>query len=566
MLFRKIIFAIAAAFVLSCSQNGLSDDLDKIEAALDSHPDSALLAIERIKSENLSGKSAKARYYLLQAKAIDANFGTLNIMDEASLAKAVEYFDKRGPSQKKAEAWRYLGRVQYNAGHYNKAIVSFTKALESLQDDYDRGLIYRDMAHTYNASFNNLEELACLKKAGEIFEEKIKEKGTDNIGRSLIEDYLDVQLETGKAFYNLEDYAQSEKIFKNVLYEAHILKDTLLEVKCLKVFAQLCLAKRNQEPSAAIDMLGRASGELRSPLSSQDQGLLAYAYSLLGKRKEARKWLETASSTIENQDDKASFSFREYQVKTREGDYEEALKALENVIDYSNSVELQAARKSAVSSQNDYFQEQAALNKEHLRSVRLKLSAAVIILLCLAFASLLYFRLKKAEVKRRLAEEKAETERYMGIAEELQERLKTQMRRLPSEKHLSIAKLDMLERLCEQYYIYEGTDNLQPKILSEVKSAIKGLREDPSVLSGLELMLNRNFDGVVTKLKENFPKMKEEESRLFIFVASGFSSTTIATLTGKEKQYIYNRIYRLKGRISESDVENKELFLSVLSK
>ena len=117
-------------------------------------------------------------------------------------------------------------------------------------------------------------------------------------------------------------------------------------------------------------------------------------------------------------------------------DYEEALKALENVIDYSNSVELQAARKSAVSSQNDYFQEQAALNKEQLRSVRLKLSAAVIILLCLAFASLLYFRLKKAEVKRRLAEEKAETERYMGIAEELQERLKTQMRRLPSEKHL----------------------------------------------------------------------------------------------------------------------------------
>lgn len=41
MLLRKIIFAIAAAIVLSCSQNGLSDDLDKIEAALDSHPDSA---------------------------------------------------------------------------------------------------------------------------------------------------------------------------------------------------------------------------------------------------------------------------------------------------------------------------------------------------------------------------------------------------------------------------------------------------------------------------------------------------------------------------------------------
>lgn len=566
MRFKKGIFIIAAVIVVSCSQNGAKGELDRIEKILVSSPDSALSAIEKINKENLGGKSLKAKYYLLQAKAIDANFGALNIMDEASLAKAAEYFDRHGPSQKKAEAWRYLGRVQYNAGHYNKAIVSFTKALESHEDDYYRALIYRDMAHTYNASFNNLEEVACLKKAAGIFEKEIKEKGADNIENSLIKDYLNIQLETGKAFYNLEDYAQSEKIFKNVLYESHVLKDTLLEVKCLKVFARLCLAKKRQEPEAAIDMLGRASGELRSPLSSQDQGMLAYAYSLLGKRKEARKWLEAASSTVENQDDKASLSFREYQVKTRAGNYKEALKALEDVIDYSNSVELQTARKSAVSSQNDYFQEQAALNREHLRSARLKLSASVIILLALAFTALLYYRLKKAEIKRKLAEERAETERYMGIAEELQERLKTQMRRLPSEKHLSIAKFDMLERLCEQYYIYEGTDNLQPKILSEVKSTIKGLREDPSVLSGLELMLNRNFDDVVTKLKEGFPKMKEEEVRLFIFVASGFSSTTISTITGKEKQYIYNRIYRLKSRISESDVKDKELFSLVLSK
>ena len=127
-------------------------------------------------------------------------------------------------------------------------------------------------------------------------------------------------------------------------------------------------------------------------------------------------------------------------------------------------------------------------------------------------------------------------------------------------------RYDVLERLCEQYYVYEGTDNLQPKILKEVRSIVEGLRSDRKVQRNLEEILDADCDGVMTKLRDEFPSWKEEDFLLYSFAASGFSSTTISTLMGKEKSVIYNRIWRLKGRISNSDSPLKEFFLSCLGK
>ena len=123
---------------------------------------------------------------------------------------------------------------------------------------------------------------------------------------------------------------------------------------------------------------------------------------------------------------------------------------------------------------------------------------------------------------------------------------------------------EVLERLCEQYYIYEGTENLQPKILKEVKSIIEGLRNDRKVQKDLEAMLDASKDGVMTKLRKEFPSWKEDDFLLYSFSASGFSSTTISALMEKEKRVVYNRVWRLKGRISNSESPLKEFFLECL--
>lgn len=175
----------------------------------------------------------------------------------------------------------------------------------------------------------------------------------------------------------------------------------------------------------------------------------------------------------------------------------------------------------------------------------------------------LYFWARKAQLEKQLLEEREENERMMSVAEDLERRLshlKQQKKNTPS------LGVDVLDRLCEQYYVYEGTDNLQPRIVKEVRTVVEGLRTDVNMQRSLEQALNEQNGGVMEKLRATFPRWKEEDFLLYLFTASGFSSTTLSTLLGKDKPYIYNHLYRLKERIKVSGSPDRALFLGCLER
>ena len=60
----------------------------------------------------------------------------------------------------------------------------------------------------------------------------------------------------------------------------------------------------------------------------------------------------------------------------------------------------------------------------------------------------------------------------------------------------------ILERLCEQYYVYENTDRLRNGIVREVEGIIDRLRHDGKALQTLEDWLNASQDGIVAKVRE----------------------------------------------------------------
>lgn len=170
----------------------------------------------------------------------------------------------------------------------------------------------------------------------------------------------------------------------------------------------------------------------------------------------------------------------------------------------------------------------------------------------------LYFWAKKNQTEKLLLMEKEESEKLLSAAEDLRSRLQA----LQSKSKMSIQGADTLDRLCEQYYIYEGTDNLQPKILKEVRSIVDGLREDSKSRRELERTVNSSCDDVMKKLRSSFPKWKEEDYLLYLFTVAGFSSTTISALLLQDKPYIYNRLYRLKERLKSAP--GGEFFLAWL--
>ena len=173
----------------------------------------------------------------------------------------------------------------------------------------------------------------------------------------------------------------------------------------------------------------------------------------------------------------------------------------------------------------------------------------------------LYFWARKIQTERLLAEKEAENERYLSAAEDLQSRLSS----LKADR-VRLGGIDTLDRLCEQYYVFEGTSNLQPRILNEVKAIVEGLRNDTKVQKNLEQALDERAGGVMKRLRAAFPKWKDEDFLLYLFTASGFSATTISTLLEKDKPYVYNRLYRLKERIKASSSPDSEDFLACLEK
>lgn len=222
---------------------------------------------------------------------------------------------------------------------------------------------------------------------------------------------------------------------------------------------------------------------------------------------------------------------------------------------------------SAQAFYNTYF----FLDDEHSRNLsrayqykdlqRSRVSNIALLAAAILATLVLYLWARKVQTEKQLILQREENDRLLSSAEELRQRLGAMVK---SDKKKGSA-FDALDRLCEQYYIYEGTENLQPRIIKEVRSIVEGLRSDSSVQKNLEQSLSAKYPGVMTRLRADFPKWKEEDYLLWLFCASGFSSTTICTLLEKEKPYIYNRIYRLKERIKNSDTTDKELYMSLLS-
>ena len=482
---------------------------------------------------------------------VEGDLGYVNTLDADNVAKMAGWFVRRGDDSQKARALYCLGRTQYNDHNYSSAIISYTKALEYAEkagDTFREGLICLDMARTSGVSGNSADEILYLARASEAFKASgAKEKSQETL------------LEIGRVQASQGQFGTAEEIFKSVLFDSHEMKDTLLEIRSLEAYASLAVSKDEPDPSLAIDMLGRAANELHYPLTPEDKGILAYSYSLSGNQSEAFRWLSEAKAAVETEEDAADIDFREYQIASRSSDATRALKALERVTEYGNKSQASSLQEAVSASQREYIQGQADIQAEKLRAARLRLLLLALTALLAAGVLFGVYYFYRSKQERILAEEIAERDRYMSIAEDLRGRLAAQ-----DDRSVQGPGFEALERLCEQYYIYEGTGNLQPRILKEVKSIVEGLRSDKKVRKNLEDMLDRTKGGVMTLLRSEFPSWKEEDFQLYGFTAAGFSSTTISALMEKEKSVIYNRVWRLKGRISNSSSEHKDFFLRCL--
>ena len=83
-----------ACSTISCSGTKEQETLNRAEALMESHPDSALIILSTIDKGQLSDKNQKAKYALLMSMALDKNYIDTTTFDV--LQPACDYYIEKG--------------------------------------------------------------------------------------------------------------------------------------------------------------------------------------------------------------------------------------------------------------------------------------------------------------------------------------------------------------------------------------------------------------------------------------------------------------------------------------
>lgn len=83
-------------------------------------------------------------------------------------------------------------------------------------------------------------------------------------------------------------------------------------------------------------------------------------------------------------------------------------------------------------------------------------------------------------------------------------------------------------------------------------------------LCELEQSLNMVYEGIMDKLRESFPHMKDADRLFLMLTFAGFSSKTISVLCDINLGNYYNKRSRLRAKIEESDSPYRDLLLSAI--
>ena len=100
--------------------------LDCAQSLMEERPDSALMIIEQIRTEELGAEEQRARYALLHSQALDRNFIDTTAFD--ILQPAIDYYLRKGSADEKLRTLYYQGRIYQNRGEDAEALATFLKA------------------------------------------------------------------------------------------------------------------------------------------------------------------------------------------------------------------------------------------------------------------------------------------------------------------------------------------------------------------------------------------------------------------------------------------------------
>lgn len=561
-----IIFLLMSFLLVSCDNRQTKSLLQDVETYIQERPDSALRVLRKVDSLTLNTKALRARYSVLFAMALDKNY--IDTTALSILEPTVAYYEKFGSPKDKMLSYYYLGRIYSNRKDYPNAVIFYSQALResSEYDYYHRGLIYAASADAYNASFNDEEELRNTILAYECFE-KIGDKD------------LDLSLyKVAQAYHNNERFDVADSLY-SLVYSG---KDSTsrLALYAMEDLVSNDLYQEKQDVERDLELLEYVA-EHRGNLSLESYYEYAYLLLLAGKESEA----ENILSQLSNREANGKTMEIRYRIAECKGQNEEALALLKSMLSHQNDVVKKKLAQSVFKAQSDYYRLTAEVSEQ--KSTIANQRSVIILIAGLMMAGLLYIVFMKR--KTALIREKDRLAQAVEESEKLLETVRNRAKQEKEERDKDIFDLksrnererDKIKELRDMYVslyqkrFYEigkyydaasshRLESIKEKAYHDVISSTQALFEE--IASGsegqkkFEARINADLDDIVSKIRSDFPKLKDDDIRFICYLIVGFDTSTISFLMDISKENVRVKKHRLREKLNGYSGPNETLY------
>ncbi len=537
-------------FTGTACTNSVSVDLSDIEGLLRQAPDSALIRLQEIDTLNLFSNRLKAKYSLLLATALDKNY--IDTSDTRILQPAIDYYSRNGSNEDKAKTQYYLGRIKFNAEEYGSAAIAYLNALklsEQTGDSWMKGMSCSGLTWIHFRNHNLEDALKYSAMAYEYFSE---------YGDSLyIQNAL---LSYAIALHNNKEFAKADSVF------ALIPPTSKYYASALVSRGDNCIKKENPDAKAARWFYEEA---LKNKRAFTEDNYYGYAYSLILTGEEQRGL--ALFDALDKGAPSATSEWWKYAIARKRGKEAEALKHLEEYLlmqDVYVHTKLSQSVYKAESVQYLIATEKAVSQRE---SMKLKLILAVtgaILLLLLYIIMNQRQHIKIQKEHEEVLEKFAEAQRMLSLIENSRNEQEASADRL-QQLRMSFATMyrQHFSRIGELYNknfdLIMSIDNGWLEYVDNIRSILKEVA-DGGEQHAFEERVDKDLDGIMSKIRHEFPSLGESSYRLLSYLIVGFKDRTISIILDENPGTVRSRKSRLRKQILNAQSPNHDLYEAFL--
>ena len=599
------ILLLLLAFTACGDKKAVTDVLNRAEAVMNEHPDSALNLLRTLTFDDFRKEKNRARYALLHNQALDKNY--IDVTNDSLISVAVEYYKDKDDVRSKFLSYYYMGRVHANGGNSLKAMLSFTKAEQlegEIQDSLALGLLYSQLGDLYREYYDFPKSLVAYQKAEICYGQASKEQHR-----------LYAMLDQFYVNRNIGDIDKCFQLLNEIRSNAERKNDKVLIRKILGCQMLLYVQEDSIEKALLLYEELRSHYDLDNK-TSVFWGCVSRMFALHGNISDAHLALKRGWELTKTTTDSIILYGDAAKVFQIFKQYDKAYWHLETATILQNRMMKESLQQPVLSLRNEYLSGELKNQTEKLRLEKYLRIVSIILVVVIAIL-VVYFlhrmirKLYLKKIRQRNAEYMMELKRLKDIILDKEHHVLAQVEQLNKAMALHESTRQKLELLKEeimqkdesfhQYVeevdriqgqqrirqreladlstellmnrtklinalldcIYTDADNKDAvfqKLTLFAEQLMKEYKSEKRTYLDLERVVNECYDGIMLRIRAEVQLPDEASYRQVCYHLAGFSVKVIALMMGDTPNKIYKRRDRIRVKLERINaVVNKNL-------